>query len=132
MSVCLGRYDGLWFDMSLQIVIVLFGILSVFSQPGESMRAILIAMTVVPSLGYVINITRFLEHWNSSDNLQSSEDNWKIRFSAAGLILLSIFNYLWMFAWGWGRSECADGHRRKSTSSDSDNTITCPFRYAQW
>ena len=107
------RYDGLWLDICLEIVIVMFGLLSVFSQPGESIRAILVAMTVVPSFSYIINITRFLENWNADADPRSSEDLWEVRFSATGLVMLSIFNYLWMLSWGWGRPECSETQRRK-------------------
>eukprot|EP00210_Caulerpa_lentillifera_P007119 g6811.t1 len=105
-------YDGLWVDVAFEVFIVLFGIFSVFTQPGESIRAILIALAVLPSYTYTINISRFLENWN----LESTDEHnkqWAVRFSAAGLIILFCVNYAWIFAWGWGKSESLESKLAK-------------------
>ena len=115
--VCLCRYDGLWAEISLEIVIVICGILSAFGQPGESVRAMFIALAVLPSFTYVINITRFVKLWDSHDASHSTDARWEVRFSASGLILLFVVNYLWMFAWGWGNSECME--RRQGAFSET-------------
>ena len=118
-----NRYDGLWVEICLEIMLVVFGILSVFGQPGESVRSMFIALAALPSLTYIINTTRFLENWNSQGGTESPDGRWEIRFSASGLVILSTVNYLWMFAWGWGPSECIDARTRKPAMNSIDISV---------
>eukprot|EP00210_Caulerpa_lentillifera_P001469 g1410.t1 len=115
-------YDGLWVDISFEVIIVLFGILSVFTQPGESIRAILIALAVLPSYTYTINISRFLENWDLESSAEYDK-RWAVRFSAAGLIILFCVNYAWILAWGWGKSESLEPKLDKGLKSSISKSL---------